>query len=304
MQAPVSTSAVAADPGGGAAPVGGPSPVPSRWHQRLRRDVWAIRIVLHRELIRFVSDRTRMIASLFQPLLFLFVLGTGLSGLVSDSAAGMDMRTYMFPGVIALSSLFTALFSAVTIVWDREFGFLREMLVAPVRRGAIVIGKCLGGTVVATFQGMVILALAGLAGVPYSPTLLLILLGQTLLLSFALTAFGMIAAVRMKVTQSFMTLVQMITMPMFFLSGAVFPLTNLPPWLEFLTKINPLSYAIDPMRRAVFDHIDVPPAAYETFGKGVTWGDWEVPVWLELVIVAATGLALLWIAIGQLRRSD
>lgn len=273
-------------------------------HPRWRRNARAVRIVLHREMIRFLNDRTRMIASLFQPLLFLFVLGTGLSGLVTDDIGGMDMRTYMFPGVIALSSLFTALFSAVTIVWDREFGFLREMLVAPVSRSAIVVGKCLGGTVVATFQGVVILALAGLAGVPYAPRLLLTLLGATLLLSFALTAFGMVAAVRMKVTQSFMTLVQMFTMPMFFLSGAVFPFTNQPAWLSVLTKINPLSYAVDPMRRAVFDHLSVPPAAAEVFGQGVTWGDWEVPVWLELTIVAVIGLALLGAAIAQLRRSD
>jgi ABC-2 type transport system permease protein len=268
----------------------------------VRRDVRAVKIVVHRELIRFLTDHTRTIASLFQPLLFLFVLGTGLSSLVPGGSGDVDMRTYMFPGVIALSVMFTALFSAVTIVWDREFGFLREMLVAPVRRGSIVIGKCLGGTLVATLQGTVILAMAPLAGVPYEPTLMLTLIGETALLSFTLTAFGMVTAVRMKATQSFMTLVQMFTMPMFFLSGAVFPLTNLPDWLHVLTLINPLTYAIDPMRRAVFDHLEVSEAANRIFNQGVTWGDWQVPVGVEIAIVGGTGLLLLGVAVAQFRR--
>lgn len=279
-----------------AAPVADPRP---RW----RRDARALLIVLHRELFRFLSDRVRAMTSLAQPLAFLFLLGTGLSALAAD-ADGMDMRTYMFPGVIALSCLFTSLFSAVTIVWDREFGFLREMLVAPVSRGAVVVGKCLGGTVVATLQGCVILSLAGLAGVPYAPRLLLTLLGATLLLSFALTAFGLAVAVRMAVTQPFMALMQMFTMPMFFLSGAVFPLADQPAWIRTLSTVNPLTYAVDPMRRAVSDHLSVAPATAEAFGQGVTWGGWEVPVWLELAIVAATGLALLGTSVAGLRRSD
>ena len=268
-----------------------------------RRDARALGIVLHRELFRFLSDRVRAMTSLAQPLAFLFLLGTGLSGLAAD-AGGMDMRTYMFPGVIALCCLFTALFSAVTIVWDREFGFLREMLVAPVSRGVVVVGKCLGGTVVATLQGCVILSLAGLAGVPYTPRLLLTLLGATLLLSFTLTAFGLAVAVRMAVTQPFMALMQMFTMPMFFLSGAVFPLADQPAWIRALSTVNPLTYAVDPMRRAVFEHLSVPAATAERYGQGVTWGGWEVPEWLCLAIVTATGAALLGSAVGPLRRGD
>ena len=138
----------------------------------LRSDLRAVSIVWRREMIRFRRDRLRAVTSLIQPLLFLLVLGTGLSSLAGRSLpSGVNFKTFIFPGVLAMSVLFTAVFSAASIVWDREFGFLREMLVAPVSRAAIVVGKCLGGATIATFQGIVMLALAGLAGVPYNPVL-------------------------------------------------------------------------------------------------------------------------------------
>src|SRR6266849_7749108 len=148
----------------------------------LRADLRAVSIVWRRELIRFRSDRLRAITALVQPVLFLFVLGTGLSQLASRGMPpGVDFSTFIYPGVLAMSVLFTAIFSAASIVWVREFGFLREMLVAPVSRAALVIGKCLGGATVATFQGFVILILAGLAHVPYSPVLIVTLIGELLL---------------------------------------------------------------------------------------------------------------------------
>jgi ABC-2 type transport system permease protein len=128
-----------------------------------------------------------------------------------------------------MSVLFTAIFSAASIVWDREFGFLREMLVAPVSRSAIVIGKCLGGATVSTFQGIIFLALAGLAGVPYNPILILTVIGELLLLSFTLTAFGVMMAARIKQIQAFVALTQMLVMPLFFLSSALYPLRGCPP---------------------------------------------------------------------------
>jgi ABC-2 type transport system permease protein len=167
----------------------------------LRQDLRAISIVWRREIIRFKSDRLRAVTSLVQPVLFLFVLGTGLSSLASRGMPpGVDFRTFIYPGVLSMSVLFTAIFSAASIVWDREFGFLREMLVAPVSRSAIVIGKCLGGATVSTFQGIVILALAGLAHVPYDPILILTVIGELLLLSFTLTAFGVMMAARITQT--------------------------------------------------------------------------------------------------------
>src|SRR6266516_5165358 len=145
----------------------------------LRQDLRAVSIVWRRELIRFRSDRLRAVTSLVQPVLFLFVLGTGLSTLASRGMPpGVNFKTFIYPGVVAMSVLFTAIFSAASIVWDREFGFLREMLVAPVSRAALVLGKCLGGATVATFQGLIFLILAGVAHVPYDPVLLLTLVGE------------------------------------------------------------------------------------------------------------------------------
>ncbi|RCG29424.1 ABC transporter [Sphaerisporangium album] len=271
----------------------------------VRHDLRAIKIVLHRELLRFVNDRTRMVSVLVQPVLWLFVMGTGLSTLISGRAAqGVDFRTFMYPGVIAMTVITTAMFSAGSIVWDREFGFLREMLVAPVGRGSIVIGKCLGGGIVATGQGVIILALAGLVHVPYSPTLILTLLGEMFLASFTITAFGVSLAARMKNMQSFFGVMQMAIMPMIFLSGAMFPLANLPTWLALLTKINPLTYAVDPMRHAVFSHLSVSPQVVDALNPGVHWFGWHVPVALELGIVALMGAALLGVAIAQFRRTD
>ena len=271
----------------------------------LRQDLRAVGIVWRRELIRFRSDRLRAFSSLVQPVLFLLVLGTGLSSLArSGLPAGIDFKTYIYPGVLAMSVLFTALFSAASIVWDREFGFLREMLVAPVSRSAIVIGKCLGGATVATLQGMVILALAGVAHVPYDATLFLILIGELLLLSFTLTAFGVMMAARIKQIQAFMALTQMLVMPLFFLSGALYPLNGLPGWLTVLTRLDPLTYIVDPMRHAVFSHLPIPPEMAAALSPGVTWFGWPVPIVLSLSIVALMGAGMLGIAIMEFMRPE
>jgi ABC-2 type transport system permease protein len=269
-----------------------------------RHELRAVRVVWQRELIRFFQDRARIVTSLLQPILFLFVLGTGLSTLSSGATGGLSLRTFMFPGVLAMATMFTAIFSAASLVWDREFGFLREMLVAPVSRAAIVVGKCLGGATVATFQGIVVLCLAGLVGVPYSPPLLLVLVGELLLLSFALTALGAMAAARIRNIQTFFAMTQLYLMPMFFLSGALFPLSGLPAWLRVLTRIDPITYAVDPMRRAVFGHLSIAPAIRERLDPGVTWGSWHVPTVVELGVVLALGALMLGIAILEFRRSE
>jgi ABC-2 type transport system permease protein len=271
----------------------------------LRQDLRAVSIVWRRELIRFRSDRLRAITSLVQPVLFLFVLGTGLSSLARRGMPpGVDFKTFIYPGVLAMSVLFTAIFSAASIVWDREFGFLREMLVAPVSRAAIVIGKCLGGATVATCQGIVILILAGLANVPYDPVLFLTVIGELLLLSFTLTAFGVMMAARIKQIQAFMALTQMLVMPLFFLSGALYPLNGLPAWLTVLTRFDPLTYIVDPMRHAVFSHLSIVPAAASELSPGVTWDGWRVPIGLSLGMVALMGAVLLGIAIAEFRKTE
>jgi ABC-2 type transport system permease protein len=273
---------------------------PRSWRGELR----AMKIVWKRELIRFKSDRMRIVTALVQPLLFLFVLGAGLQQLSRAGTHGVDLKTFIYPGILCISVMFTAMFSAASIVWDREFGFLREMLVAPVRRSSIVIGKCLGGATVASFQGVIILCLAGLVGVPYDPLLILGVLALQLLLAFSITAFGVMVAARIKQMQSFMGVMQMIVMPMFFISGALFPIAALPGWLAFLNRLDPLTYAVDPMRRLVFSHLDISPAARHALDPGVTWGGWHVPALLEAACVLALGLGMLAIAIWEFSATE
>jgi ABC-2 type transport system permease protein len=269
----------------------------------LRGELRAVKVVWQRELIRFWRDRLRIVTALVQPALFLFVLGGGLSRVASSGTGGVDLRTFMFPGVLAMAVLFTAMFSAASIVWDREYGFLREMLVAPVRRGSIVLGKCLGGATVAGFQGLLVMALAPLVHVPYVAVMVLEVLALQLLLAFMITAFGVMAAARITQMQAFMALMQMLMMPLLFLSGALFPVNGLPGWLEVLNRLDPITYAVDPLRRAVFSRLDLGSAAHTALTPGVTWWGWTVPIAVEVAIVAVVALVMLQVAILQFRRA-
>lgn len=270
----------------------------------LRGEVRAIKVVWRRELIRFSRDRLRILTSLIQPFLFLFILGTGLSSIAAAGTHGVDLRTFVYPGVLCMAVMFTAMFSAASIVWDREFGFMREMMVAPVRRSSIVLGKCFGGATVAAFQGVIVLAIAGLVGVPYDPVMMLEVFGLQLLLAFSITAFGVMAAARVTQMQSFMALTQMAIMPMYFISGALFPVSGLPGWLTALNRLDPLTYAVDPMRRAVFAHLSISPAARAALDPGVTWFGWRVPGLLEAAVVAILGIVMLVVAIAQFSRVE
>ncbi|HZE03870.1 MAG TPA: ABC transporter permease, partial [Solirubrobacteraceae bacterium] len=231
-------------------------PVPRMRHPEggLSDEFAAIAVVWHRELLRFTRNRLRMVTSLVQPLLFLFILGSGLSSMLPASGH-VNFRTFMFPGILAMTVFFTALTSALSIVWDREFGFMREMMVAPVHRGAIVLGKCAGGATVATLQGVVMLALAPLVDVPYGAGLIVTLVAVMVLAAVSMTAVGLLLSSRMQQVESFMAVMNFVMLPMFFLSGAIFPPKGLPGWLSLLTKVDPVTYVVDPIRRTVFAHV-------------------------------------------------
>jgi ABC-2 type transport system permease protein len=293
-----------------APPGGAPPPAPShvaRVHvpaRSLAGELRAIRVVWKRELIRFSRDRLRILTSLIQPFLFLFVLGTGLSSLASAGTHGVNFKTFIYPGILCMAVMFTAMFSAASIVWDREFGFLREMMVAPVRRSSIVLGKCFGGATVATFQGLIVIAISPLVHVPYELPLILELFALSLLLAFAITAFGVMFAARINQMQSFMAVMQMAIMPMFFLSGALFSVASLPTWLAILNRLDPLTYAVSPMRNAIFNHLNISEAARKALNPGVTWWGWKVPTLLEAGVIAALGLVMLSIAIWEFSRTE
>ena len=216
-----------------------------------------------------------------------------------------ELIRFLRSRILAMTVLFTAMFSAISIVWDREFGFLREMLVAPIRRTSLVVGKCIGGATVATIQGAMILVLAGLVNVPYDPLLMLELFGLLMLTAFAITSFGTAIASRMAQVESFQMVMQFTVLPMFFLSGALFPLTQLPPWLRVLTRLDPLSYAVEPMRRAVI--ASLPRHDARILGRldtGITWGGWHVPTLVCVLVVALFAFGSLFAAAQQFNRIE
>ena len=270
----------------------------------LGHEVRATMVVWEREMIRFRRDLTRVASSVIQPLLFLFVLGSGLGSLMQAGTGGVDFKTFLFPGVLSMSVLFTAAFAGISMVWDREFGFLREMLVAPVSTTSILLGKCLGGASVATIQSVVVIALAGLVGVPYDPLMILEVIALLFVMSFMITALGLVLASRVKQVQSAMPLVQMIITPLMFLSGALFPLSNLPSWLSIVTHLNPMTYAVEPVRSVVFDRLALSPEARRILDPGIWWGSYQVPVILQVALVVLASLILLFAAVKLFARTE
>lgn len=264
----------------------------------------ATKIVWQRELIRFGRSKLRLITSFAQPILYLFVFGTGLSSFMRGSGVGFDFRKFLFPGIVAMSVLFSAVFSAVSIVWDREFGFLREMLVAPVPRSGIVIGKAFGGATVATLQGALVLLLAPLIGMGMTPLILVESLLIMALLAFTLTSLGIVVASRMQRIESFQAVMQFFLMPMFFLSGALFPIAALPKWLGFLVRLNPMTYGVVALRRVMFSGSGLGEEASQAAGLKLAIGGIVLPTWALLLIVLAFGVGALVISVFSFRNTE
>jgi ABC-2 type transport system permease protein len=222
-------------------------------------DFACIYMVWQRDIIRYFREKSQLYGSLSRPVLWLFILGMGLRGsygqlpsaIVNGQTVHFNYTQFIFPGIIAMTSIFTSIQSAISIIWDREFGFLKEVLVAPVPRSSIVIGKGLAGTTLSLIQGSVILLLAPFVHVRIPWQNVPLLLCVIALMSFALTGIGIVIAARMTSFQGFGTIMNFIIMPMWFLSGAMFPPHNLPWWLQLLVRVNPLTYGVDLMRRLV-----------------------------------------------------
>jgi ABC-2 type transport system permease protein len=261
----------------------------------LTRNVRTIGMVWTRELIRLKRTPTRIISGLAQPLLFLVVLGAGLKTLVGPRAlpGNVSYQVYIFPGILAMSVITSALFSAVAIVWDREFGFMREMLVAPVSRTSLVLGKAIGGGTVAVAQGIVLILAAPFLGVHLTVWRVFGLLVALLLLAFAMTAFGIVLASRMERMESFQMVMALVLQPMIFLSGAMFPLVGLPTWLAVVCRLNPATYGVDLARRAMLGR-----------QYALTIGNWVVPVWFDILVLLGMGTAMLAMAVRLFAKSE
>jgi ABC-2 type transport system permease protein len=207
-----------------------------------------------REVKTFVRERSRIVGMIGQPLLYLLIVGQGIASGMKLNAApgGIDYLKFMYPGIIGMSVLFTSIFSAMSIIWDREFGFLKEVLVAPVPRWGIAVGKICGGASVALVQSMILIALGPFVGVTLSAGIILQLLLLCFLLSFAVTSLGVLIAARMHSMQGFQMLMNVLVMPLYFLSGAMFPVQSAPPWMKMLMTIDPLTFGVDALRNVVF----------------------------------------------------
>jgi ABC-2 type transport system permease protein len=208
---------------------------------------WAI---TWRDLKRFSRDRNQMLGSLARPILWLLFMGKGLQASVG-SVHGVDYQHFMFAGAIAMSVLFSGMFQSISIIWDREFGFLKEILVAPVSRVTIVMGKTLSGASVTFLQGAITVAFAPLVSLHLGLVQVIALLGTVALLSLAFTALGVVVATRMETFEGFGVISNFVVLPLYFLSGGVFPVTHLPRWMATLVHLNPLTYGVDLMRHAI-----------------------------------------------------
>jgi ABC-2 type transport system permease protein len=222
-----------------------------------------------RELKAFSRERSRIVGMLGQPLLYLLIVGQGIaSGLTLNAApAGVNYMMFLYPGILGMSVLFTSMFSSVSIIWDREFGFLKEVLVAPVPRWAVAVGKVLGGATVAMLQSLILIALMPVVGVWWSPLLVVRLLGLCFLISVAITSLGVVIAARMRSMQGFQMLMNFLIMPLYFLSGAMFPITSAPAWMKTLMVIDPLSYGVDALRNVVLASAPAPGSAAESLAE-------------------------------------
>jgi ABC-2 type transport system permease protein len=204
-----------------------------------------------RQVKKYLRSRARIVGSLGQPLLFLVALGFGF-GPIYAKAGGGNYLQFLAPGVIAMGILFTAVFSGIEIIWDKQFGFLKETLVAPVSRFRIMVGRTLGGATVAVLQGLIVFVLTLIVGFrPESFSLVLVAFVFMFLTALLFTALGTAIASKLDDMQGFQLIMNFLVMPIFFLSGSLFPIDQLPSVLKFIVRINPLAYSIDGLRGAL-----------------------------------------------------
>ena len=246
--------------------------------------------IWYRDVLRFWHDKMRMISSIAFPLLFLFVFGSGLSGRLGFFGPGIDYAKFMFPGIIGMTVLISSFMAGVSVVWDREFGCLKEVLVAPVSRASVTVGKTLGSATIALPQGILILLFAPIIGVSLSVLTVLALLPLMFLLAIAMGALGVLLATRIKSMQAFQAVMQMLMFPMLFLSGVFFPVEGLPAWMNILVKMNPATYGVAPIRQVMLGVSSDSPFAISLLGHTMS-------VWDNITVMAAFGVIMILLAV-------
>ena len=249
-----------------------------------------VRILWHREVLRLRRNWARGVVGLITPLMFLLIFGLGLESAGGEPGGRLqDYAAYLLPGMFVMAMQAPAVAVGLSVVWDRQMGFLRQALVAPVKRGSILIGLCLGGATTGTLYGLPVLAVGGFVGVPYDARLLLVL-AEGALVALTFTALGVLAAVCIARIETFQIVMSTGMMPLLFFSGAFFPVNGLPGWLGTVCALNPLTYAIDAIRRTM------PGELSPGVSTSLDLGGWTPPVLLELALVGWLALTVVVIA--------
>jgi len=268
------------------------------------RGTW---VVAYRELLRFVQERSRMLSSFGMPVLFFIIFGAGFNRIIGTLTPGVDFIKFIYPGIVAMTVLMTSVFSGLSVVWDREFGFLKEVLVAPLSRTGIVLGKATGGATVATIQGSMMLVLAPIIGIALTPILVIKVVPLLIIISLSLSGLGILVASRMRSQQGFHVVVQLIVFPLIFLSGIFFPVNNVPVWLQIISKVNPLTYGVDAIRQ-IFLGSDFAPVR-GTIGSGnpvvgITVFGHTMTVLEDVMVIAILGVVMILAATWSFNKQE
>lgn len=263
-----------------------------------RRALTGVYIVWYRDIIRFTRDRIRMFGALMQPMLYLFLLGYGMQSTMKMFARGSEINyvAFMFPGILGMTVLFTSVFSAISILWDREFGFLKEVLVSPVPRTSVAFGKILGGATQAMLQALILCVLMFLPFMFGASWITLWnairLVPVTALLAVAMTGIGVAIAANMTSMEGFPMVMNLFLMPSLFTSGAMFQLQGLPGWLDFISRINPLTYGVDMLKQVALSGTET----------GFASGRYEI--WVDLLVMTGVAIVAVSLAVWQFNRKS
>ncbi len=235
-----------------------------------------------REVKRYIRDRTRLVSSFVQPLLWLVIFGIGIGASLRAAPTGLTYQQLIFPGIVGQTLLFTSMFMGISVIWDKEFGFMKEILVAPISRVSIFLGKMVGDSTDALIQGIIVLFLGLILGIDLDPVTFLASLPVMLIMTFGLVSIGLTIASFMGSLESFGAIQSFINLPLFFLSGALFQIQSLPGWMQAISRLNPLSYGVDALRTIIL---------------GAAWQAYQLqPLIIDLAAIG--GFDLVMIAIG------
>ncbi|MFB0562281.1 MAG: ABC transporter permease [Candidatus Lokiarchaeia archaeon] len=262
----------------------------------MRAELRGVYAVWLREIKRYIRDRARLITAIFTPLIWLLLFGVGFGGLFQQS--GFNFIFFVFPGIVGQSILFTSMFLGISVIYDKQFGFLKEMLVAPIRRISVFSGKLFGGATDAMIQGTIVLCLSFVLGIGIDPLVFLACLPVMFLTAITVLGLSLTIASRLESMESFGLVMTFIVMPLFFSSGALFPLDTAPGWLQTLSYFNPLTYAVDALRGLILGNTLItynPITFWYDLIQTLLFGNNIFPIWLDIAVLGgfAVGLILL-----------